>query len=451
MQDGFEKDVQKRLQDFDIDPSPQVWNEIDAALSEKKRRRFIIWWWLLPLMLAGGSIIWFSTNYKSYVPPAATSKKEEPGENSNQIILKENKNEEKEKGKNANQDGKINSNQYGLRHSDNSGLAASAGTKNGKYENKADQTNIEAAGTEPSEVDKKIIQQNNTGISLADRKVDSSKKEATLSIHRRDPFCFQFAVKDSASEIAQKAKNEAGIRKSGKWLITIGTGITSTKEHGSSNLLDPDKSFDQSTGAVNGPGNYSSSPDSSYKIIKPDNGFHFTAGVLYQYSLSNKWMLSSGLQYRFLTNKQKTGKYIYSSAANYSPGNSGQYYQAGYKNDITNKAHWLEIPLNIAYNINPAAKTKIQLGGGASYAWMFADKWLIPDSRSNRLYYSKQLLNKNIFNWQTRAAVIFPLGWIIGLQYQQSISTVANKSVEPHLYWQSFSLHAAFPLQTKNH
>ena len=101
---------------------------------------------------------------------------------SNQIILKENKNEEKEKGKNANQDGKTNSNQYGLHHSDNSGLAASAVTKNGKYENKADQTNIEAAVTEPSEVDKKIIQQNNTGISSADKKVDSSKKEAPLSI-----------------------------------------------------------------------------------------------------------------------------------------------------------------------------------------------------------------------------------------------------------------------------
>jgi hypothetical protein len=267
-----------------------------------------------------------------------------------------------------------------------------------------------------------------------------------LSIYRRDSFVFQFSFKDSASKIVKKTKNETSIRKRGNWLIALGAGVTSTKEHGSSNLLDPDKSFDQLNGSVSGPGNYSSSPDSTYKIIKPDNGFHFTAGILYQYSLSKKWTMSSGLQYRFLTNKQKAGKNIDSSSANYSSGNSVSQYQAGYKNNIANKAHWLEIPLNIAYTINPAAKTKIKLSGGASYAWMFADKWLIPDSRSNKLYYSKQLLHKNIFNWQAGTAITFPSGWAIGLQYQHSLTTIANKSVEPHLYWQNFSLYTTFPL-----
>lgn len=235
-------------------------------------------------------------------------------------------------------------------------------------------------------------------------------------------------------------------------MITVGAGITSTKEHGSSSLLDPDKSFDRQTGTVNSPGNYASSSDSTDKIIKPENGFHFTAGIVYQYPLSNKWIISSGLQYRFLTNKQKAGKYVDSLTANYSSVNSGpQYYQAGYKNNITNKAHWLEIPLNITFNINPAAKRKIQLSGGVSYAWMFADKWLIPDSRNNELYYSKQLLNKSIFNWQTGTDITFSSGWLIGIQYQQSISTVSNKSVDPHLYWQNFSFHTAFPFQIKNH
>src|SRR6478609_6876354 len=90
MQDGFEKEIQRRMQDFNLEPSQQVWNEIDTALSEKKRRRFIIWWWLLPLMLAGVSIIWFyHANYESYAPSLANKQKEEPSEKKNHILPKE--------------------------------------------------------------------------------------------------------------------------------------------------------------------------------------------------------------------------------------------------------------------------------------------------------------------------------------------------------------------------
>src|SRR4051794_18558128 len=326
MQDGFEKEIQKRMQDFNLEPSPQVWNEIDTVLSEKKRRRLIIWWWLLPLMLAGGSITWlYHINYKAYAP-SVNYEKEKARKNKNQTIQKENVTKEEEKEKNADQEGITNSKHRGY----NSGAARTGTNKN--YDNKIDQTNLEATKViEQLEVAKKIIKQNNTSISSADKDINSSKKDFALSLERNDSV-FQSPFKNSASKIAQKTKNEVSIKKRGNWLIIIGAGITSTKEHGSSNLLDPDKSFIQSDGVVSGPGNYPSSPDSTYKIIKSENGFHFTAGIVYQYPLSNKWIISSGLQYRFLTNKQKAGRYVDSSAANYSSGNSGgQYYQAGYK------------------------------------------------------------------------------------------------------------------------
>jgi hypothetical protein len=402
-------------------------------------------------MLAGGSIIWlYHLNYKTHAPSVTNYQKEKANENKNQAIQKEKVAKDEDEGKNVKQNGITNSRQPDMPGSNNSETPGTIANK--RYENKIGQTNLKATWSiKLSNVTKKIIPQNNMGISPTDKDINSSKKEPALTLERNDS-AFQFSLKDSAGQIAQKAKKEISIKKRSKWLITVGGGITSTKEHGSSSLLDPDKSFDRLVGAANGPGNYASSSDSTYKIIKPENGFHFTAGIVYRYPLSNKWIISSGLQYRFLTNKQKAGKYIDSSGANYSSVNSGaQYYQAGYKNNITNKAHWFEIPLNIAFNINPAAKTKIQVSGGASYARMFADKWLIPDSRNNELYYGKELLNKNIFNWQTGTAITLSSGWIIGIQYEESISTVANQSVEPHLYWQNFSLHTAFPFQTKNH
>ncbi len=476
MQDGFEKDIQKRMQDFNLEPSPQVWSEIDAALGEKKRRRFVIWWWLLPLMLAGGSIVWlYHSNYKSSALSIANNQREKAGEKNNSIQKENNKEETQKNAGIKRQDEAVSTKKFnGGNHEYDSGLNAhTANNKTAIDQREVNQNNAEIANAnkvaepseietdnindvvQPSEVDKKIIQQKNEGIGIVKEKNDSTKNEFALSLNKKESSAFQFSIKDSTIKLAQKIKNKNNEKKRGNWLIIVGAGITSTKEHGSSNLLlsdSEDKSLDQSNGATGGD-SYSLS-DSTYKIVKPDIGYHFTAGVLYQYSLSKKWIISSGLQYRFLTNKQQGGKHIDASfivpTANYSSGISvSRYYQAGYKDKITNTAHWLEIPLNISYTINPSAKAKIQLSAGASYAWMFAEKWLIPDSRNNRLYYSKQLTRKNIFTWQGGTATTFRSGWRIGLQYQQSISTVADKSVKPRLYWQNISLHTAFPLQIK--
>ena len=59
MQEGFEKKIQERMQDFSLEPSPQVWAELESALRENKRRRFAIWWWLMPLMLGVGGAFWY--------------------------------------------------------------------------------------------------------------------------------------------------------------------------------------------------------------------------------------------------------------------------------------------------------------------------------------------------------------------------------------------------------
>src|SRR6266542_3557409 len=290
MQDGFEKDIQKRMQDFNLEPSPQVWSEIDAALGEKKRCRFVILWWLLPLMLAGGSIVWlYHSNYKSSAPSIANNQREKAGEKNNSI--------QKANNKTAIDQREVNQNNAEI---------ANANKVAEPSEIETDNINDVV---QPSEVDKKIIQQKNEGIGIVKEKNDSTKNEFALSLNKKESSAFQFSLKESTIKLALKIKNKNNEKKRGNWLIIVGARITSTKEHGSSNLLlsdSEDKSLDQSNGATGGD-SYSLS-DSTYKIVKPDIGYHFTAGVLYQYSLSKKWIISSGLQYRFLTNKQQGGK-----------------------------------------------------------------------------------------------------------------------------------------------
>jgi len=58
MQEEFEKTVRERMHTFGIQPSHQVWDEIDAVLNKKKHRRvFVGWWILLGLVVMGGAIL----------------------------------------------------------------------------------------------------------------------------------------------------------------------------------------------------------------------------------------------------------------------------------------------------------------------------------------------------------------------------------------------------------
>lgn len=163
-------------------------------------------------MLAGGSIIWlYHVNSKTSAPSVENYQKEKARENKNQTIQKKNVIKDREEGKNAKQDGRTNSKQPGVTDSNNSETAGTVTNKN--YENKIDQTNLKATRIiAPSDATKKIIQQNNTSISSADKDIDSSKKELALSLERNDA-AFPFPFKDSAGKIAQKTKKEVSIKK----------------------------------------------------------------------------------------------------------------------------------------------------------------------------------------------------------------------------------------------
>jgi hypothetical protein len=60
---NFEKQVQQRLDELQLRPTPAVWNEVEKQIrKDKKRRRVIIFWWLLPALLTGGAITYYLAN-----------------------------------------------------------------------------------------------------------------------------------------------------------------------------------------------------------------------------------------------------------------------------------------------------------------------------------------------------------------------------------------------------
>lgn len=54
---NFEKNIKNKADDFQMDPMPDSFDKVMAALEKKKKRRFIFWlWFLIPGLAIGGSI-----------------------------------------------------------------------------------------------------------------------------------------------------------------------------------------------------------------------------------------------------------------------------------------------------------------------------------------------------------------------------------------------------------
>jgi hypothetical protein len=53
---NFEKRLQEQMEGFKLQPSEQVWSEVEQRIHKKKDRRRIIFWWMMPALLVGGGI-----------------------------------------------------------------------------------------------------------------------------------------------------------------------------------------------------------------------------------------------------------------------------------------------------------------------------------------------------------------------------------------------------------
>jgi len=51
----FENQVQQKMDELRLQPTAQVWEEVERRIREKKRRRIIVFWFLFAgLLLSGG-------------------------------------------------------------------------------------------------------------------------------------------------------------------------------------------------------------------------------------------------------------------------------------------------------------------------------------------------------------------------------------------------------------
>jgi hypothetical protein len=72
----FEKSVQQKMEELQLDPSGEVWQEVERRIRKEKKRRGMFFWLLLGTLLLGGASTLFIIKNKSESEPIAKAKQD---------------------------------------------------------------------------------------------------------------------------------------------------------------------------------------------------------------------------------------------------------------------------------------------------------------------------------------------------------------------------------------
>ena len=72
----FENQVQQKMDELRLQPTAQVWEEVERRIREKKRRRIIVFWFLFAGLLLSGGGWWIISNRHENKMAVASEKNE---------------------------------------------------------------------------------------------------------------------------------------------------------------------------------------------------------------------------------------------------------------------------------------------------------------------------------------------------------------------------------------
>ncbi len=473
MQKEFEKQVKEKMEELDFVPSSPVWTKIEAQIrQEKDRRRMLIWLPLLTL-LVGGSIAWYviSANGKSQVSHQPVIEQNSPkgyapGQSStSQEIATENQSTTHSTGINKG----TTSNSAVQKNSPTTVTplkepAAREETIAGKKEKgiqEYQEPALDIVTVKP--VKNKAISHNNTE-TPGNRNYIQAKKQTTLpgeqvnepvpALHtnpvlekiklniidseaRKKEFVLTLPGEHSirASQPANEtvAASKTFGRSKWKFGFELSGGISGAGEGlniygGRPELL--------SDAANNAPPPPSYLQNRSLEPSPIENGISFGAGLLVQKQLNDRFDITTGLRYQYLSTRRMVGIKVNSFAS----GNisSGGYTTAQY-HDYRNRFHFISLPLSLNYR--PFRKFPLQVLGGVSFQHLLATNAL-HFNQSTRVYQKDETqFRKNQVFAEGGLSYSFPvkkLSVSVGPQVQYSLVSMGEAYKGQHLFTAGF-------------
>jgi hypothetical protein len=469
----FEKQVQERLDDFQLNPSVSVWKKVEEQIREKKRRR-IIFFFILPVLLCllGFSLYQFLFTGKKteQVQQPVAAKKEQSsttdqtsvtGETKKQIITGQQPGENKTgvpaKTAPVQTPQPVNSQKSGEQIlisniiPANTNRQAIIKKKNGdriaaKRENSLVITSEMPAkqqvakvidepaavidvknGITKSEIPEKGIQADEVAIvaeNFVSVKMDSTAKEDIAADHK--------------NEVPAKKKKESSKI---KWGIDLSVGLASNNK-GTLSFAKALAFDNYSTSSpVTGAGNPS--------VIIPPSTVHsgpaMKLGVVAESQLSKRSSISAGLQYAYSSNRIKVGAATDTAARLLSNVNGfssvsdvNRLYRGAQENNYTNKYHFIRLPLSWHLQINKGKKVPIQWNAGIAGSYLFTTNALVYNNSLGGIYYQdKKAFNKMHFDLGTGISFRFKTKngseWAIGPELSFDMSRLVKDDNKQYL------------------
>lgn len=435
MQEAFEKNIEEQLKQFKLEPSQEVWQEVEAALHQKKRRVAPFWW-----MIFAGIIILSSTLLITYFNDNELNDKRIV-----KTTLQNNKAQEisilnaQNETNNTKNTVVINANELSNERNQqqikpSNELLVAKVLKQNQTKIFSDIQKIQALNYTVQAEDNKIktttekdeIEDSDNSITITEQKLYFQKANL-LPIESL--INTNFSDKEIAKEnliqsnISSIKFNQQNIKT--KWFISGSFGILTTTQNGILNNL-------STQDALANFGNTGSSLPSgarSNRISYP-NGNVYMLGGGFQQQLNKKWSYNVALQYKLLT-------------ANISSIDSSVRFSSN-----KYKAHWIQVPINFSYQLN-SSNHPFFLTAGLSGAYAFASNWSYANLSENKFYNNPTKNRKLFVNAQIGAVYTIQKNWLMQVSIEKSLTSV-HKKVADKFYYTQFNIQLYKFLNPKN-
>lgn len=452
-QSEFEKQVQQKMQEHNIDPAPGVWHKIESQLPKRKKRRYILLF-LLPLLLMGSLMVYY------FITPYTYDKQQLNDINKNETTIRN----ERENVVPDNMDGSANE-------------ISKRPVPITSSQNKKHPTGI-SSSINKTEVISPVAGEKNTGNQQVKRagirRMKAGRVIQPASVLHEGPNYIsklkaerqpeiQIAFADSTKAAKDLANDISGIESTvtgNKQVEKAEEPLAAIKTNSKTKDKRTGKKWNLSAEAMAGISNITSEPFGhsniyisnnstgqayttpgaiSFYPASPKNAFAFNLGLMAQKSITKNTKLGLGIRFSRYAAKTMVGykldtvTSIVYATNNITPGNV---FSRGNTMRFTNKLNLLEIPLTMQYQPVHNLPASVEMGFVPGYL-LNADVLQFDKGRAvyftNKSSYNHLLISAQVgFNLEVarRSRVPFSIGY---RYYYQATSILKKEFGKQHI------------------
>ncbi len=491
----FEKHVQKELAEFSLEPTDGVWQNVELRINKERKKRRIVFFWLFAgiVLLGGGAGLFYidsngeeriiahveksSSNYtteKNKTNSAIESAKanEADGKKGSLVDIEQVRNENANK---SAEEDKLSQQKRTL----NQTKRATSGRSSKDQSNPDQRTAGSTKFTKPHLTIHKVEEQPGSFAS-SDDEMKANKKNMENSVALSHELSSNPVIEKStfgSSSITKANRSPAdsaaltGAAATPK-NVTADSNIATTerkkasRKNWSYGFSGMGGISDNLNGLYVGPSaatvrSASLSSTTVSNTVPPlslnfKSSLAFGVGFFAQRNLTKKLAIDLGVSYQYQSTRSKVGSLSSVGGSFYDSALSKQatvaaYYSAGDNINYTNHYHFIQLPINLLWQLNKSVKRPVTVFTGITPAYLMGSNALYANYKQGIYYQDKEQFNRVQINGQL--GMLFTIASIgkyhvqIGPVAQYEFTNLTKSIISPKQHLLFFGLKSKFTIK----